>query len=99
MAPKLNQGNYAIVRTDVVIGGIQKKESEAERSDSFSIGLCGKRLTGSAEFGILEKIMGFFSKRKEQRNSEEKEKNERKRARNDFEKKLGLHVGDSFQDT
>ena len=30
MAPKLNQGNYAIVRTDVVIGvGIQKKESEA----------------------------------------------------------------------
>ena len=42
--------------------------------DSFSIGLCGKRLTWSAEFGILEKIMGFFSKRKEQRNSEEKEK-------------------------
>ena len=65
MAPKLNQGNYAIVRTDVVIGvRIQKKESETERSDSFSIGLCGKRLTGSAEFGILEKIMGFFLKEK-----------------------------------
>ncbi len=62
--------------------------------DSFSIGLCGKRLTWSAEFGILEKIMGFL-KGKEQRNSEEG-KNERKRARNDFEK-LGLHVGDSFR--
>ena len=56
MAPKLNQGNYAIVRTDVVIGvGIRKKESEAKRSDSFFEGLCGKRLTRSAEFGILEK--------------------------------------------
>ena len=32
--------------------------------DSFSIGLCDKRLTGSAEFGILEKIMGFFLKGK-----------------------------------
>ena len=73
MAPKLNQGNYAIVRTDVVIGvSIQKKESETERPDSFSIGLCGKRLTWSAEFGILDN--GLFSKRKEQRNSEEKEK-------------------------
>ena len=50
---------------DVVIGvEIQKKESEAERSDSFSIGLCGKRLTWSAEFGILEKIMSFFLKGK-----------------------------------
>ena len=74
MAPKLNQGNYAIVRTDVVIGvGIQKKESESERPDSFSIELCGKRLTRSAEFGILEKIASFF-KRKKQRNMEEKEK-------------------------
>ena len=41
--------------------------------DSFSIGLCDKRLTGSAEFGILEKIASFF-KRKKQRNMEEKEK-------------------------
>ena len=74
MAPKLNQGNYAIVRTDVVIGvSIQKKESETERPDSFYIGLCGKRLTWSAEFGILEKIASFF-KRKKQRNMEEKEK-------------------------
>ena len=74
MAPKLNQGNYAIVRTDVVIGvGIRKKESEAKRSDSFFVGLCGKRLTRSAEFGILEKITSFF-KRKKQRNMEEKEK-------------------------
>ena len=74
MAPKLNQGNYAIVRTDVVIGvDIQKKESEAKRSDSFFVGLCGKRLTRSAEFGILEKIASFF-KRKKQRNMEEKEK-------------------------
>ena len=32
--------------------------------DSFSIGLCDKRLTGLAEFGILEKIMGFFLKGK-----------------------------------
>ena len=65
MAPKLNQGNYAIVRTDVVIGvRIQKKESETERPDSFSIELCGERLTWSAEFGILEKIMGFFLKGK-----------------------------------
>lgn len=32
--------------------------------DSFSIGLCDKRLTGSAEFGILEKIMSFFLKGK-----------------------------------
>ncbi len=87
MAPKLNQGNYAIVRTDVVIGvGIQKKESEAERSDSFSIGLCGKRLTGSAEFGILEKIMGFFLKGKSRGIAKKRKKNERKRARNDFEK-------------
>ena len=74
MAPKLNQGNYAIVRTDVVIGvGIRKKESEAKRSDSFFVGLCGKRLTRPAEFGILEKIASFF-KRKKQRNMEEKEK-------------------------
>lgn len=54
--------------------------------DSFSIGLCDKRLTGSAEFGILEKEdNGLFSKRKEQR-SRKRKKNERKRARNDFEK-------------
>jgi len=32
--------------------------------DSFSMGLCGERLTWSAEFGILEKIMGFFLKGK-----------------------------------
>jgi len=53
--------------------GIRKKESEAKRSDSFFVGLCGKRLTRSAEFGILEKIASFF-KRKKQRNMEEKEK-------------------------
>ena len=62
MAPKLNQGNYAIVRTDVVNGIKRKSESGIEMPDSFSIGLCGKRLTWSAEFGILEKIMGFFQK-------------------------------------
>ena len=65
MAPKLNQGNYAIVRTDVVTSvGKQRKESEAERPDSFYLSLCDKRLTGSAEFGILEKIMSFFLKGK-----------------------------------
>ena len=86
MAPKLNQGNYAIVRTDVVIGvGIQKKESEAERSDSFFVGLCGKRLTRSAEFGILEKIASFL-KGKSRGTWKKRKKNERKRARNDFEK-------------
>lgn len=91
MAPKLNQGNYAIVRTDVVIGvGIQKKESEAERSDSFSIGLCDKRLTGSAEFGILEKIMGFFLKGK----SKDLEKGKRmsEKEQEMTSKKLGIHV-------
>ena len=68
MAPKLNQGNYAIVRTDVVIGvSIQKKESETERPDSFSIGLCGR-------IWYTREDNGLFSKRKEQRNSEEKEK-------------------------
>ena len=75
MAPKLNQGNYAIVRTDVVIGvGIRKKESEAKRSDSFFVGLCGKRLTGSPEFGILEKIRSFFLKGKSRETSRKKEK-------------------------
>ncbi len=70
-APKLNQGNYAIVRTDVVIGvRIQKKESETERFLFHR--LCGKR-TWSAEFGILEKIMGFFQKEKS-RSEEKKEK-------------------------
>ena len=64
MAPKLNQGNYAIVRTDVVIGvRIQKKESETERSDSFSIGLCGKRLTWSV--GIIDVVCVLFISPKE----------------------------------
>ena len=54
--------------------------------DSFSIGLCGKRLTGSAEFGILEKIMGFFLKGKSRGTWKKRKKNERKRAGNDFEK-------------
>ena len=54
--------------------------------DSFSMGLCGKRLTWSAEFGILEKIMGFFLKGKSRGIAKKRKKNERKRARNDFEK-------------
>ena len=37
MAPKLNQGNYAIVRTDVGNRCGNTEESGAERSDSFSI--------------------------------------------------------------
>ena len=41
---------------------------------------------------------GLFSKRKGRGIAKKRKKNERKRARNDFEK-LGLHVGDSFQDT
>ena len=65
--------------------------------DSFSIGLCGKRLTWSAEFGILEKIMGFFLKGK----SKDLEKGKRmsEKEQEMTSKKLGLHVGDSFQDT
>ena len=87
MASKFDQGNYAIVRTDVVIGvRKQIKESEAERPDSFYLSLCDKRLTGSAEFGILEKIMGFFLKGKSRGIAKKRKKNERKRARNDFEK-------------
>ncbi len=43
------------------------------------------RTIGSAEFGILEKIMGFFLKERAKRYRKRK-KNERKRARNDFEK-------------
>ena len=41
---------------------------------------------------------GLFLKGKSRGIAKKRKKNERKRARNDFEK-LGLHVGDSFQDT